>query len=585
MNLNNILYNPTHNKLTSSLLILITFLMSGCGGGDGTGSKAGQLTPVSIFITPATGSTVAKGQTTQFTAIAIYPDNSTANITNQVSWASGNNGVATIDKNTGVTTGISVGNATISATATGVSPASASLTVTSAVITGLTVTPSTQSTPKGVPITYTATAAYSDNSSGNVSGSVVWTTSDNTIAILNGSGIASTLNVGSADITAKANGVTSNTATLSVTFPTLTGIAITPSNSTVALGLTTNFIATGAYTDSTKVDLTNQVAWAPSSTSTASINNMGVATGLAVGNTTIFASFPGATQATASLTVNSKSIVGITISPAIQSKPQGESVAYTATAAYSDSSSGNVSGSVTWASSNNSVTTLNSSGLASTLGQGNATITASLMNITSNTASLTVTAPTLPMVTITSPLTNTWIRNTTNISASISSLVGIKLTELFVNGVPVASTTTNSLSPVFTLDTKTFTDDAKNLAVRVTDIANQVVDSTITVLKVDNTPPSTTMTHTVVGGARGSQIDFTFTGTATDNYSGVISVVSNGITYGTTGGSWSFASRLSSLNILIDYKVPLTITDAAGNCSIYSYAPVGYVLTLESVCP
>ena len=54
----------------------------------------------SIAVTPATPS-VALGLTEPFTAIGTYSDNSTANLTNQVTWASANLAVATISNTPG----------------------------------------------------------------------------------------------------------------------------------------------------------------------------------------------------------------------------------------------------------------------------------------------------------------------------------------------------------------------------------------------------------------------------------------------------------------------------------------------------
>jgi hypothetical protein len=94
------------------------------------------------------------------------------------------------------------------------------------------------------------------------------------------------------------------------------------------------------------------------------------------------------------LTVTSAVVTGIAISPSSTSVPQGTPVAFTATGTFSDGTTGDISRSVTWASSNTSVATLNSGGIASAVAQGSTTITASTNNITSNSATLTVTAPT-----------------------------------------------------------------------------------------------------------------------------------------------------------------------------------------------
>ena len=68
----------------------------------------------SIAVTPANPN-VPKGQTQQFTATGTYSDNSTQNLTSQVTWGSATTSVATITT-TGLATAVATGTSTISAT-------------------------------------------------------------------------------------------------------------------------------------------------------------------------------------------------------------------------------------------------------------------------------------------------------------------------------------------------------------------------------------------------------------------------------------------------------------------------------------
>src|SRR5262245_36881132 len=69
---------------------------------------------------------------------------------------------------------------------------------------------------------------------------------------------------------------------------TLTSIAVTPANPSVAIGGTQQFTAIGTYSDSSQQELTNQVTWT-SSTSAATITASGLATGVAAGTSTVSA--------------------------------------------------------------------------------------------------------------------------------------------------------------------------------------------------------------------------------------------------------------------------------------------------------
>ena len=106
----------------------------------------------SIALTPANPA-IAPGATQQFTATGTYSDNSTQNLTTQVTWTSLNTAVATVSAG-GLATGVSAGTTTISATLSSVS-GSTGLTVQAA---PLSIT--TASLPNGtVNVAYSATLA------------------------------------------------------------------------------------------------------------------------------------------------------------------------------------------------------------------------------------------------------------------------------------------------------------------------------------------------------------------------------------------------------------------------------------------
>ena len=65
--------------------------------------------------------------------------------------------------------------------------------------------------------------------------------------------------------------------------PTLNAIAVTPANSTLAAGSVQQFTATGTYSDSSTVDITNNVTWTSSTATVATVNFSGSVTGVAAG--------------------------------------------------------------------------------------------------------------------------------------------------------------------------------------------------------------------------------------------------------------------------------------------------------------
>ena len=76
--------------------------------------------------------------------------------------------------------------------------------------------------------------------------------------------------------------------------PTLSSIAVTPANTTIAIGGTQQFTAMGTYSDGSTQNITSQVTWSSSNSSVATITTTGLATATSnPGNTTISATQSG----------------------------------------------------------------------------------------------------------------------------------------------------------------------------------------------------------------------------------------------------------------------------------------------------
>jgi hypothetical protein len=94
-------------------------------------------------------------------------------------------------------------------------------------------------------------------------------------------------------------------------------------------------------------------------------------------------------------------LTSISVTPLTESISLGETQQFTATGTYSDSSTKNITTSVTWGSSNTAVAAISTTGLATSVAAGTTTITANLSGITSNTAQLIIV--TLTSIAITPP--------------------------------------------------------------------------------------------------------------------------------------------------------------------------------------
>jgi hypothetical protein len=179
---------------------------------------------------------------------------------------------------------------------------------------------------------------------------------------------------------------------------TVVSITVTPSHASIQAPATQQFTATGAFSDASTQDITKSVSWTSSDVSKATIQNSGLATGIASGSVTIAAAFAGNTG-TATLSISdAPTLTSIEISPLNPTIAANGTQQFFANSRYSDDSLQDVTQNATWTSSNASVATVQSAGqqnpgLAMGVGAGTATITVAFNGKISS-SSLSVTSPT-----------------------------------------------------------------------------------------------------------------------------------------------------------------------------------------------
>ncbi len=174
----------------------------------------------------------------------------------------------------------------------------------------------------------------------------------------------------------------------------LTSIAVTPANPSIPAGSSKQFTATGTYSDSTTQNITGSVTWSSSNTSNATLTNAGLANAIAAG-TTIVTAMSGTISGTTTLTITAQTatLVSIAVTPSNPSIAGGASQQFAATGTYSDSTTQNITGSVSWSSSNAAIATISSAGMASGVSAGTTSIEA-MSGTIYGTTTLTVTAST-----------------------------------------------------------------------------------------------------------------------------------------------------------------------------------------------
>jgi uncharacterized protein YjdB len=224
------------------------------------------------------------------------------------------------------------------------------------------------------------------------------------VATVGAGGVATAISPGTANIGA-AFGGTTESASLTVSSVTLKSIAVSPSTAVMAPASTLSYGATGTYSDGSTASITNAVTWSSSASNVVSITSFGLATGQSAGTATITAQ-QGSVSNTAAVVVASSTLSSIQVSPPSATVAEQTGTQFNAVGIFADSSTQNLTGSVTWTSSPASVATVSNAsptkGLATGIAPGNATVTA-LFATLSGPASLTVTNATLTSITVTPP--------------------------------------------------------------------------------------------------------------------------------------------------------------------------------------
>ncbi len=289
----------------------------------------------------------------------------------KVTWSSSNESIATVSSN-GVVTAKSVGTTTITVkTNDGGYKATTKVTVKSDTIpvTGISVTPSNLTMIKGKSSTLTATVSPSNATNK----SVLWTSSNESIATVDSNGKVTAKGVGTTTIVAKTSdggykGVVNITVKSDV-IP-VTGVTISPKNIFMKKGATVLVSSTITPSNATN----KKVTYKSSNTSVAIVDSSGIVKGVGVGSATItVTTASGGKTDTAKVTVtnNSIDVTGVSLNKTSLTLDQGATSTLTATVTPSNATNK----AVTWSSSNSSIATVDSNGKITAKKGGTAIIT------------------------------------------------------------------------------------------------------------------------------------------------------------------------------------------------------------------
>jgi uncharacterized protein YjdB len=172
--------------------------------------------------------------------------------------------------------------------------------------------------------------------------------------------------------------------------PLLAAVVVTPANPSLVPGGSLQMRARAVYIDASMSEVTSQAAWTSSRPMVATVTATGLVSALMTGETTISATYLGMTSST-SFTVTTVATVGITIAPASATIAHGASSMFTATLAFSNGTSQDITEIAQWSTDDPTIASVSNQpgqrGLVLALAAGQTTLRAT---VTGHTGTATV---------------------------------------------------------------------------------------------------------------------------------------------------------------------------------------------------
>jgi len=273
------------------------------------------------------------------------------------------------------------------------------------------VAPHALSMKKGTSQQYYAVAIYEDGTKENITGDVVWSSSNESVATISSEGLAQVLAVGEISIKATYRDLTGNTLPgISIKEPLIIGntslevhdkptsaLQLYPGTATIPLGSVTEYRAVAVFADGTQQNVVHNIdAWLENdygiieehietTDDDAFLDPYALVKAVAAGNDNIIGQFDGV-EGTAEVTVVSDVLLEeIIIEPLEVITTVGSKIKFWATGIYSDGSNNDLTETVQWETDNSSIATISNDpsdkGTATALAPGTTIVSAGLNDL------------------------------------------------------------------------------------------------------------------------------------------------------------------------------------------------------------
>lgn len=321
-----------------------------------------------MSVLPGTA-TIARYESQTFVAAGSYADGSIRFLTTSAAWSAADPAVATAAPG-GVVTAVAPGATTVTAQYDGASGVAA-VDVIQRVLRSVSVSPASVSVPLGLSVQLAAIGHYSDGSTEDLTAVAQWSGCCN--VDVSASGFVTTIGVVSWSTVRATVGTFFGEAGVESVAPVPVLVEVQPSRTMAITGSTVPLVAIVTFSDGFRQDATALVSWTSLDPAIATVSATGQAQLLAQGTARFQASLGGATGV-GSLPVFDVAVMHLL--PSVLPLPVGASHPLKVAATLPDGSLQDITGIVTWTSSDRAVVDVSAAGRVTATKPGRVTITA-----------------------------------------------------------------------------------------------------------------------------------------------------------------------------------------------------------------
>ena len=182
--------------------------------------------------------------------------------------------------------------------------------------------------------------------------------------------------------------------------PTIVSVTVVANSPSLTVGQQVQLTAIATYSDNSTKDVTASVSWQSEDSTVVNVSPSGMLSAMKTGGPVNVSASSGGHSGSLAFTVSAATLSSILVSPNPVALVAGQTMAMKATGVYSDGTSQDITGQVSWSTVDGSIASVSASGLLTAVAVGQTTVTATEGAISGN-ATVNVSAVVLQSIVVT----------------------------------------------------------------------------------------------------------------------------------------------------------------------------------------